>query len=204
MNEKIRINLPIIVEGRYDKSTISSIFDATVITTDGFSVFNSKEKRMLIKKIGERGIILLTDSDAGGRQIRSFISGILPKEKIYHLYIPEIEGKESRKKTRSKSGLLGVEGMKREVLEKVFEKFIDRGSCNQNESDKEQKMLTKLDFFNDGLSGGAGSAEKRKKISLALGFPRDMSANALIEAINLTVGYDEYKRIIAELFDGDC
>ena len=200
MDEKIRIRLPVIVEGRYDKSTIASMFDATVITTDGFGIFNSKEKRALIKKLGERGIILLTDSDAGGKQIRSYLSGILPKDKIFHLYIPEIEGKEGRKKSRSRAGLLGVEGMSREVLEKVLAPFISKGACNEIRQASQAKMLTKLDFFNDGLSGGEGSSEKRAALSRALGFPSDMSANALIEAINLTVGYEGYKRIFSELF----
>lgn len=201
MSAKIRIRLPIIVEGRYDKSTLCSMFDATVITTNGFGIFNSKEKRALIKKLSEKGgIILLTDSDAGGKQIRSYLSGILPKDQIFHLYIPEIKGKESRKKNASKAGLLGVEGMKREVLEKVLLPFAV-GACDEKTFENGSKKLTKLDFFNDGLSGGDGASQKRKLISEKLGFPSDMSANALIEAINLTVGYDGYKRIYSELFE---
>lgn len=197
MAEKKRVRLPIIVEGRYDKSTLSSIFDATVITTEGFGIFNSKEKRALIKKLAERGgVILLTDSDGGGRQIRSYLSGILPKDKIFHLYIPQIEGKEGRKRAPSKAGFLGVEGMGREVLEKVLSPFIDEGACRENGG---LRLLTKLDLFNDGLSGGEGSAEKRRAVAEALGFPTDMSANSLIEAINLTVGYEEYKRILSKL-----
>ena len=204
MQEKIRISLPIIVEGRYDKSTLSSIFDATIIPTDGFRIFNSAEKRALIRKLGEKnGVILLTDSDGGGRQIRSFLSGILPKEKIKHLYIPEIEGKEKRKKTASKAGLLGVEGMTREVLEKVFEPFISTEACRENSASENARMLTKLDFFSDGLSGGADSSKKRAQIARALGFPIDMSANALIEAINLTVGYDGYARVRDDLLQKD-
>ena len=201
MNERIKITLPIIVEGRYDKSTLTSIFDATVITTNGFGIFNSKEKKTLLKKLGERGIILLTDSDAGGRQIRSYLSGILPKDKIFHLYIPEVKGKEKRKKSPSKAGLLGVEGMSREVLEKVFAPFISKGACDENKRVLSGKMLTKLDFFNDGLSGGEDSSEKRAALARSLGFPSDMSANALIEAINLTVGYEGYRRILSELFE---
>lgn len=199
MAEKKRVKLPIIVEGRYDKSTLSSIFDATVITTEGFGIFNSKEKRALIKKLAERGgVILLTDSDGGGRQIRSYLSGILPKDKIFHLYIPQIEGKEGRKRAPSRAGLLGVEGMGREVLEKVLAPFIGDGACNENVS---ARPLTKLDLFNDGLSGGDGSAEKRRAVAAALGFPTDISANSLVEAINLTVGYEEYKRLVSELFE---
>ena len=196
MSERIKINLPIIVEGKYDKCTLSSIFDATIISTNGFGVFNSKEKRALIRRLGERGIIILTDSDGGGKQIRSYLSGILPKDKIFHLYIPEIEGKERRKKSASKAGLLGVEGMTRDVLESVLSPFISHGACEENSVFPSSKMLTKLDFFNDGLSGGNDSSKKRAELAKTLGFPSDMSANALIEAINLTVGYEGYKRVL--------
>ena len=199
--DKKRIRLPIIVEGRYDKNTISSIFDATVITTGGFGIFNSKEKVALIKKLAERGgIILLTDSDGGGRQIRSYLSGILPKDKLFHVYTPQIEGKERRKKSPSKAGLLGVEGMGREVLEKALAPFIDTGACDENQRIGNERMLTKLDLFIGGLSGADNASEKRAALCEYLGFPRDMSANALIEAINLTVGYDEYRLACSKLF----
>lgn len=203
MSERIKINLPIIVEGKYDKCTLSSIFDATIISTNGFGVFNSKEKRALIRRLGERGIIILTDSDGGGKQIRSYLSGILPKDKIFHLYIPEIEGKERRKKSASKAGLLGVEGMTRDVLESVLSPFISHGACEENSVFPSSKMLTKLDFFNDGLSGGNDSSKKRAELAKALGFPSDMSANALIEAINLTVGYEGYKRVLDGILGKD-
>ena len=204
MTKKKKISLPIIVEGKYDKNTVMQIFDATVITTGGFSVFNSKEKQALIRKFSERGgVILLVDSDAGGKQIRSFISKILPKDKIFHLYIPEIEGKERRKKTASKAGLLGVEGMTREVLEKVLEPFIAHGACQENAAAKDLRILTKLDFFTDGFSGGSNSSKKREELARALGFPGDMSANALIEAINLTVGYDGYARMRDDISQKD-
>lgn len=187
--EKIKISLPIIVEGRYDKSTLASIFDAKIITTGGFSVFNSKEKSALIKKLAEReGIILLTDSDGGGRQIRTYLSGILPSDKIHHLYIPQLAGKEKRKKAPSKEGFLGVEGMSREVLVRVFAPFV----CSETCEEKPVKMLTKLDFFNDGFSGASNSQKKREKLAAELGLPRDMSAKALIDAINLAFGYERY------------
>ena len=106
-----KLKYPIIVEGRYDKSAILGIFSGTVITTEGFGIFNNTEKQSLIRKIAADGIILLTDSDGGGVQIRGFLSGILPREKIYQLYIPKIEGKERRKTHRGRAGLLGVEGV---------------------------------------------------------------------------------------------
>ena len=201
MLQKKRIDLPIVVEGRYDKSTLSSMFDATIIATNGFGIFNSKEKRALIKKLAERGgIILLTDSDAGGKQIRSFLSGILPKEKVFHLYIPEVKGKERRKTAPSKAGLLGVEGMTREVLESVLAPFIVEQAQEKIRFGNSEKAVTKLDFYNDGLSGTDGSSQKREALAARLGLPSDMSANALIEAINLIFGYDEYQKICGELF----
>lgn len=202
MNEKIKISIPIIVEGRYDKSVLSSIFDATVITTGGFSVFNSKEKTALIKKLAERGgIILLTDSDAGGRQIRSYLSGILPPERIFHVYIPEVKGKEKRKKTAGAAGLLGVEGMDKDVLVKLLSPFAGKDACQIKSRSEGERLLTKLDFFNDGLSGGDGATQKRALIAKKLDLPTDMSAKALIEAINLTVGYEAYKAAYSEIFE---
>lgn len=200
MDEKIRIGLPIIVEGRYDKSAISSIFDATVITTGGFGIFNSEEKRVLIKRLAEAGgIILLTDSDAGGRQIRSYLSGILPKDKIFHLYIPEIEGKERRKKAPSKAGLLGVEGVGREVLTKLLSPFATTGACSER---AKKAAVTKLDFFRDGLSGGENASARRAALARLIGLPTNMSANALIEAINLVSCKEEYEAALRKLGAG--
>lgn len=200
MSEKIRISLPIIVEGKYDKSTLSSIFDANIITTSGFGIFNSKEKKALIKKLAERhGVILLTDSDAGGKQIRSFLSGFLPKDKLFHLYIPKVEGKEARKRAPSKSGLLGVEGMKRETLEKLLLPFASDNPCEENNKACLSKTLTKLDFYNDGLTGADGATDRRKRLAAYFELPEDMSANALIAAINLAFGYDAYKEAVSKL-----
>lgn len=193
-NEKIKISLPIIVEGRYDKSTLASVFDATIITTGGFSVFNSKEKQALIRKLAERGgVILLTDSDAGGRQIRSFLLGILPKEKIFNIYVPEIKGKEKRKSAPSKAGLLGVEGMEREVLVRALSPFI---KSNSSEEKKLARPVTKLDFYNDGLTGSDGARDRREALAKSLDLPHDMTANALLEAINLLYSYEIYKEKI--------
>ena len=195
--EKIKINLPIIVEGRYDKSALSGIFDATIITTGGFSIFNSKEKQSLIKKLAERGgVIILTDSDGGGRQIRSFLLGILPKEKIFNVYVPQIKGKEKRKTSPSKSGFLGVEGMERSVLEKALLPFISTDACKEN---AEKTPVTKLDFYLDGLSGGKNSKALREALLKELDLPCDMSADALIEAINLLYSSEEYKEKLEKI-----
>ena len=191
VNGKTKITLPIIVEGRYDKSAICSIFDATVITTSGFSVFNSREKQCLIRKLAERGgVIVLTDSDAGGAQIRKFLSGILPHDKIYNLYIPQIRGKERRKSAPSKAGYLGVEGMSADVLREVLMPFSESGDAL---SDKKKREVTRLDFYSDGFSGGENSSEMRNRLSRALGLPENMSAKALLEAINLIFDCEKYE-----------
>lgn len=192
--EKLKIQKPIIVEGKYDKITLASILDAHIITTGGFSLFNKKETLSLIKRLGEKhGIILLTDSDGGGRQIRSYITSALPKDKITHLYIPKIEGKERRKKTASKSGLLGVEGMDAELLYKLFLPFSSDASLD------DVGGITKNDFYFDGLSGGEGSKEKRLLLAKELSLPDDMSANALLEAVNLLINKKTYDELIEKL-----
>lgn len=194
--EKIKISLPIIVEGKYDKSTISGFLDANIITTGGFSIFNNKEKQALIRRIGQNGIIILTDSDGGGKQIRKFLSGILPSDKIHNLYIPKIEGKESRKRRASKAGTLGVEGMDKDTILRLLTPFVD----GQN-AVKSGKMITKVDFFTDKLTGCEGASENRAKLCRQCGLPEDMTPNALLEAMNLLYGYEEYKEIILNLTD---
>lgn len=192
--EKLKISLPIIVEGRYDKSTLMGFLDATVITTGGFSIFNNKEKQALIRRIAANGIILLTDSDGGGKQIRRFLSGIIPSDKIHNLYIPQIAGKESRKRKASASGTLGVEGMDKETLVRLLTPFIE-GERSVTES----RQITKVDFFTDKLTGCDGACERRRLICRECGLPEDMTPNALLEAMNLLYGYDGYKQIIDKL-----
>ena len=191
--EKIKIDLPIIVEGRYDKSALMGYLDAKIITTGGFSIFNDKEKQALIRRIGENGIILLTDSDGGGKQIRKFLQGIIPKEKIHNLYIPKIEGKEKRKSKASKEGTLGVEGMEKEVILRLIAPFV-----LEERTQKDIKMITKVDFFQDKLTGCDNASENRAWLCRECNLPDDMTPNALLEAMNLLYGYDEYKKIISK------
>ncbi len=197
---KKKITLPIIVEGRYDKNTLCQIFDCNAFTTDGFGIFNSKEKQSLLRKIASGGVIVLSDSDGGGRQIRSFLQSVIPKDKIFNLYIPEIMGKEKRKKAPSKSGLLGVEGMEREVLEKIFSPFVV-GTDEEQKPKKCTKMITKVDFFEDKLTGFPNSVKRRQALCAHCELPHDMTPNALLEAMNLLYGYDGYKEIVHSLFE---
>lgn len=191
--EKKKIKYPVIVEGKYDKNTLMQIFDAHVITLSGFGIFNSREKQALLRRLAADGIIILTDSDGGGRQIRSFLLGILPPERVHNAYIPRVEGKEKRKTRASRSGLLGVEGMSREVLERVLAPFVIDGGRGELSAKNEQREITKLDFFQDGFSGGEDSSLRRRALAERFELPPDMTAKALLEALNLLVGYSEYK-----------
>lgn len=191
--ERIKISLPIAVEGKYDKSTLLSIFDTTVITLGGFAVFNSKEKQLLLRRIAKDGIIVLTDSDGAGKVIRSFLNGIIPKDKIYNLYIPKVAGKEKRKSAPSKEGLLGVEGMQREDLIRVLTPFIVTSDSKGDVQKSRAEMITKVDFYKDKLTGFDNSATRRDKLALHFNLPTGMTPNALVEALNIItdkVGYD--------------
>ena len=192
--DKIKIALPILVEGKYDKITLSSVVDGNIISLSGFSIFNSKEKQALIRRLADKGgVILLADSDAGGKQIRSFVSSIIPKDKLFHAYIPKVEGKERRKSAPSKQGLLGVEGMTPEVLKATLSPFV-----NQTEI-KRTGGVTKTDMYLDGLSGTAGSSERRARLANLAALPSDMSPNALLEAINMLYTKEEYSALVAQL-----
>ncbi len=191
----LKIALPVIVEGKYDKIKLASVIDAHIIPTGGFSLFHQKEKAALLRRLGEKnGVIVLTDSDGGGKQIRAFLSGILPKEKVFHLYIPKIAGKEKRKDKAGKAGLLGVEGMHSDLLYHLFLPFAGTAPAKKG-------GVTKTDFYLDGLCGTDGAENRRKILCAHLAFPDDMTANALLEAINLLYDKDEYHRLIQEVFE---
>ena len=210
--EKPRLIYPIIVEGKYDKIKIDSLFSATVLSLGGFGVFNSKEKQALVRRISEKGVIVLVDSDGGGTQIRSYLNSILPKEKIFNLYIPEIKGKEKRKTHASRSGRLGVEGMPPEILYKILAPFTENCDKERNSEpgdgeavieDKTPKMITKVDFFTDGLSGGANSSLLRDRLAAEFDLPSGMTANALLAALNLIAGYENYRAAVDKLKRAD-
>ena len=196
---KPKISLPIIVEGKYDKNTLKQIFDATVVSVGGFSVFNSSEKQTLIRRIAKDGIIVLTDSDGGGKVIRSFLNGILPKEKIFNAYVPKIKGKEKRKTAPSKEGYLGVEGMDREELLRALAPFIDGEGRVEKNNEKSAEMITKVDLFVDGFTGASNSADRRSALARAFSLPEDLTANALLEALNIVADKSEYKKVAEDI-----
>lgn len=194
MNAKLKLVSPVIVEGKYDKIKLSSIIESEIICLNGFGIFKDEKKRQMLKNIAkERGLIVLTDSDGGGLVIRNHLRALIPSEQLTHLYIPKIEGKEKRKDEGSKEGLLGVEGMDTSLLRALFEPFL------AEKVQKNVKKVTKTDLFCDGFLGGEGSCEKRKKLCEKCSLPDNISANALLEAINLLYSYDRYKEIINEM-----
>lgn len=174
----------LVVEGRYDKNSILQVVDAVVLETGGFGFFRDQEKRRLLRFYAEtRGIIILTDSDGAGFLIRGRLLDFLPRDRVKHAYIPDVPGKEKRKSRPSKEGKLGVEGMPPPVL---LEALRRAGATFAGETgDAAPKaQLTMADFYALGLSGGPGSAEKRKALALRLGFPEKMTAGGLLDAVN--------------------
>lgn len=195
---RIKLDRPVVVEGKYDKIKLVPIIDAKIIVTDGFGVFKRGELVQLIRRVAaENGIFVLTDSDGGGLVIRNFFRSILPKEQVTHLYIPQIKGKEKRKSSPSKQGLLGVEGIDAEIIRSIFRQY-ESGAESGKEKSRE---ITKLDLFSDGLAGGKESSKKRKQLAKLLSLPDNLSSNAMLEAINMLYTFEEYKEAVKKIED---
>lgn len=193
----IKIDRVVIVEGRYDKIKLSSILDAVIIETDGFAIFNDKEKQGLIRRLAEtKGLLILTDSDSAGFKIRSFIKGIVPAEYIKNAYIPDIFGKEKRKTEPSKEGKLGVEGIKPDIIMEALEKA---GVFCEAVEEAQRREITKLDLYEDGLSGGQNSDALRKKLLKHLSLPERLTVNSLLQILNTFLTFEEYKKAVREI-----
>ena len=196
----IKVKEAIIVEGKYDKIKLKSFIDATIITTNGFRIFKNKKQVEMIKRLSHtNGILILTDSDAAGFMIRNHIKNIAPNGNVKQAYIPDIYGKEKRKEKPSKEGKLGVEGVSQNI---IIDAIIKSGATIENmegnikQENQGAKVISKLDFFEDGLSGGEKSKEKRLEFIKYLNLPEHLSANSLLEVVNNIITYDEYKSII--------
>ncbi len=186
-----KIREVIVVEGRYDKNALKQVVDATVVETGGFGVFNDKERLALLRRLAkERGLILLTDSDGAGFVIRNFLRGAIPKNQIKQAYIPDIYGKERRKSAPGKEGKLGVEGMTPQVLLSVLERAGATFEDGETAA-KEKEPITKMDFFELGLTGGADSTARRAALLKKLNLPERMTTNALLEAVNILCSREE-------------
>lgn len=192
-----RVREVIVVEGRYDKNTVSQVVDATVVTLGGFAVFNDKEKLAFLRRLAEqRGLVILTDSDGAGFVLRNYLKGALPKDRVKQAYIPDVKGKERRKRRGGKEGKLGVEGMSPAVLREALRKA--GATFEDGEAPEQGEALTKADLFALGLSGGTGSAERRRRLLKRLDLPEHLTANGMLEALNLLVSREALEALLAE------
>lgn len=193
MSEKIKLSQVVICEGRYDKIKLDAVLDAEIVTLEGFGIFNNLEKRRLIISLAEkRGLIVVTDSDSAGNMLRSHINNITKGKGVEHVYIPPTEGKEKRKSAPSKEGLLGVEGIDVQILRELFLRFEDGNAVLKEE-------ITRARFYEDGFSGTDDAKVRRERLAEYLKLPRNMSTKALLSALNILVGLEEYERIIKEI-----
>lgn len=193
----VKIREAIVVEGRYDKNTLSQILDATILETSGFGIFKDKQRLKLLRQVAEkRGLIVFTDADGAGFVIRNHIKSAIPAQYLKHAYTPDILGKERRKAAPGKEGKLGVEGMRPEVILDALKKA---GATFEGEtSTPAQKEITKADLVTLGLSGMPGSDEKRKRLLKKLDLPERMSANAMLQALNLLYTLEELTSLAGE------
>lgn len=191
----VKIKEAIVVEGRYDKNTLSQIVDAPIFETNGFGIFKDKQQMALLRHVAEkRGLIVFTDADGAGFVIRNHIKSAIPAKYLKHAYTPDVFGKERRKATPGKEGKLGVEGMKPEIILDALRKA---GATFEEETSNAPKaQLTKLDMFFLGLSGNPDSKAKRAALLKILNLPEHMSANALLEVLNLLYTKDEVYRLV--------
>lgn len=193
----VKIREAIVVEGRYDKNTLSQIVDAPILETAGFGIFKDKQQLALLRKVAEkRGLIVFTDSDGAGFVIRSHIKSAIPGKYLKHAYIPDIPGKERRKSAPGREGKLGVEGMTPEV---ILTALRNAGATIEGEDMPTPRGITKQDLMELGLSGGSNAGEKRKALQKKLNLPEHMSANAMLQALNLLYTLEELTEIVKSL-----
>ncbi|MBQ1230224.1 MAG: DUF4093 domain-containing protein [Clostridia bacterium] len=189
----MQIPFPVIVEGRYDKLRLEQVIEAQILTTDGFGVFNRAEKMQLFRTLAKRSpILLLTDSDGAGKLIRSYLTSSIPADRLIQLYVPRIPGKERRKAHPSAEGVLGVEGMEKECLIRLFAPYADASAMHR----RAENPLSKTDFYMDGLTGGENSAARRDAFAQKLELPAGMTPNALLAAVRMLCTYEEYCRLV--------
>lgn len=193
----VKIREAILVEGRYDKNTLSQIVDAPILESAGFGIFKDKQQLALLRRVAEsRGLIVFTDSDGAGFVIRNHIKSAIDGKFLKHAYIPDIPGKERRKAAPGKEGKLGVEGMTPEI---ILEALRRCGATIEGKESSATHEITKQDMMALGLSGGSNSEAKRALLKQKLGFPEIMSSNALLQALNLLYSLDELRSIVDTL-----
>ena len=194
----VKIREAIVVEGRYDKNTLSQIVDAPILETSGFGIFKDKQQMSLLRRVAQtRGLIVFTDSDGAGFVIRNHIKSAIPSRYLKHAYIPDVFGKERRKSAPGKEGKLGVEGMTPDV---IIEALRRAGATLEGESVATRNQISKQDLMELGLSGGADASAKRLTLLKKLNLPEHMSANAMLQALNLLYSLDELNELVRELW----
>jgi len=190
----VRIQEAIVVEGRYDKNTLAQLVDAPILETSGFGIMKDKAQLDLLRKVAKtRGLIVFTDSDGAGFVIRNYLKSAIEPKYLKHAYIPDISGKERRKSAPGKEGKLGVEGMTPEI---ILDSLRRSGATILGEAPKQALGITKQDLMALGLSGGAGSSQKRLALLKQLQLPEHMSSNAMLQTLNLLMTLDELKEAL--------
>lgn len=193
----IRLQQAVIVEGKYDKIKLSNLLDALILTTDGFGIFKDKEKLAFLRRLAEtQGLIVLTDSDSAGFLIRNFLRSSIPSTQVTHVYIPDLYGKEKRKKTPGAEGKLGVEGVSEQVL---LDAFRQAGVTASSADRPQNEPLTTADLFERGLSGTPNSAQKRRLLLQKLALPEHLSTSALLRVLNDYVPREAFLKALEEL-----
>ena len=193
----VKIREAIVVEGRYDKNTLSQIVDAPILETSGFGIFKDKQQMALLRRVAEkRGLIVFTDSDGAGFVIRNHIKSAIPGKYLKHAYIPDILGKEKRKSAPGKEGKLGVEGMSREI---ILEALRRGGATIEGEDAPQTRQITKQDLIELGFSGGPDASAKRLQLLKKLNLPERMSPNAMLQALNLFYSLEELTSVVKSL-----
>ncbi len=193
---KIKIKQAVIVEGKYDKIKLESLIDGVILTTNGFRIFKDKDMQHLVRSLAKTcGIVILTDSDAAGFQIRSLLSGIVWEGEVINVYVPDIFGKERRKQRPSAEGKLGVEGMELDILREAFK----RAEVFESAGAASAEPITRLDLYDDGLCGGENSALLRRNLFARLGLPARLSTGAALPVLNQMLTREQYKELLAEL-----
>lgn len=195
MADKLRIAQAVLVEGKYDQIRLASVLDALIIPVGGFRIYRDRELCALIKRLAEsRGVVILTDSDSAGFRIRGYLKGLLPNDKVTQVYIPDLPGKERRKRSPSREGKLGVEGMDAAVLREAFARAGLTG-----EGPPAGEPVTRADLYEDGLSGGSESALLRGRLLRELGLPTRLSAKALLPVLGALLTREEYRALVQKI-----
>lgn len=190
----IKLTMPVIVEGKYDKIKLSNFIDGVIIETDGFRIFSDKEKRAFIRNLAlTKGIIIMTDSDSAGFRIRNFIRNIASGGTVINVYIPDVFGKEKRKTEPSKEGKLGVEGLSEQIITEALAKA---GVFHTETQKKDSREVTVTDLYEDGFTGSENSKEKKLQLLKNLSLPSKLSNSQLLKLINTFMSYEDYKEAV--------